>query len=125
MWWRGTAIGQGTTPTWPAPPRWSRTLLLSWPQRAWLKITYISRISAGASLDQSMVRRSEQDDSRRVADRDVSPVAAGAAWLRGGPRPGVPALGPHRVRASGERPDRPVAGSSAPPPPGRRWKRRR
>ena len=80
-WWPGTAIGPATTPTWPARPRWSGTLPLSWPQRAWRRITYTSRISGGASLDHSMVRRAEPDDPRRVADRDVSYVSAGATRL--------------------------------------------
>ena len=47
----------------------------------WRRITYTSRISGGASLDHSMVRRAEPDDPRRAADRGVSYVAAGATWL--------------------------------------------
>src|SRR5262245_37105270 len=110
-WWPGTAIGRGTRPTWPARPKWSGKPAPGWFLRAWRKTRYISRISGGASLDYSMVRRAGPRgagagragagragpghsmvrpagpaDPRGPADRGVSADAAGEARLRGGTR---------------------------------------
>ena len=56
----------GTRHTWRARPRWSRRPRTALPPRAWRKIRYTSRISGGASLDHSMVRRADQDDPEEL-----------------------------------------------------------
>ncbi len=99
------------------PARWCTTPRPGWPRRACPRIRYTSRISGGASLDHSMVRRADQDESRGAADRHLPGIAAWPARLRRGRRPAVPARGACPVRARAERADVAVAGSPAAPAP--------